>query len=254
MSTNNVKQWVTFPKPQPHAQLRLFCLPFAGGGASIYRSWVNQLSPNIEVCPIQLPARENRYSESAITDAKLMANLVMKELLPFINKPYAIFGHSMGALLAFEVCRSLQAGGHVLPKVVFLSAHRAPHLPRKRDLLYLLPENQFIDRLKAYGGFPDEILNNQEFLNFILPIMRSDMTLCDLYQYEEKELSLNIHFELFVGEQDPEVGFNEMSPWAIHTNQSSSLTTFKGGHFFLRSHESEVIESIKNKIELSVFS
>lgn len=248
MTTNQFNTWITCPKPQNKAKLRLFCLPFAGGGASLYRPWTTALAPDIEVCPIQLPARENRYSEKPITDAYQLAETIATQIIPFTDRPYAIFGHSMGALLAYEVARVLENQKIRPPEVLFLSAHRAPHMPRKRDLLHSLPDAQFIQSLKQYGGFPEEILNNQEFIDFILPTMRSDMTLCDLYAFTKREVSIQTPFEVFAGVDDREAGPSEMESWSEHTQGQANLTVFDGGHFFLRTHSKELLSHLLNTI------
>jgi medium-chain acyl-[acyl-carrier-protein] hydrolase len=248
MTTNQFNTWITCPKPQNKAKLRLFCLPFAGGGASLYRPWTTALAPDIEVCPIQLPARENRYSEKPITDAYQLAETIATQIIPFTDRPYAIFGHSMGALLAYEVARVLEIQKIRPPEVLFLSAHRAPHMPRKRDLLHSLPDAQFIQSLKQYGGFPEEILNNQEFIDFVLPTMRSDMTLCDLYAFKNEDSQLHTPIEIFAGAGDPEAGPDEMKAWADYSQSGSNLKVFEGGHFFLRSHAKEVLDHISRSI------
>ena len=248
MSTGIFNSWVTCPRPQPDAKIRLFCLPFAGGGASLYRPWTTQLAPTIEVCPIQLPGRENRYSEKPITDAHQMAKAIATQMLPFLDRPYAIFGHSMGALLAYEVSREHARLKAKAPEILFVSAHRAPHLPRKRALLHALPNAQFIESLKQYGGFPEEILNNQEFIDFILPTMRSDMTLCDLYAFTKREVSIQTPFEVFAGVDDREAGPSEMESWSEHTQGQANLTVFDGGHFFLRTHSKELLSHLLNTI------
>lgn len=252
MSKSIFNSWITCPRPQVEAKMRLFCLPFAGGGASLYRPWTTQLGPNIEVCPIQLPSRENRYSEKPITDAYQMAQMIATQILPFLNRPYAIFGHSMGALLAYELVRELGRLKANLPEKLFVSAHRAPHLPRKRALLHALPNNEFIESLKQYGGFPEEILNNQEFIDFVLPTMRADMTLCDLYAFKDADLRLSTPLEIFAGVDDLEAGPDQMRAWSEHTTGGSNIQIFEGGHFFLRSHSKQLLDHISASLNLSL--
>jgi surfactin synthase thioesterase subunit len=121
-------------------------------------------------------------------------------------------------------------------------------MPRKRDLLHALPDAQFIQSLKQYGGFPEEILNNQEFIDFILPTMRSDMTLCDLYAFTKREVSIQTPFEVFAGVDDREAGPSEMESWSEHTQGQANLTVFDGGHFFLRTHSKELLSHLLNTI------
>ena len=235
--------WITCPAPNPAARLRLFCLPFAGGGASIFRSWGKALAPAIEVCPIQLPGRENRSLEPAYTDALPLAEALASQIQLYADKPYALFGHSMGALLAFELTKILQQQNAPLPLTLFLSAHRAAHLPSRRTPMHGLPDKEFIEKLRRFGGFPDEILNHQELLDFLLPTLRADLTLCDLYRYLPAT-PLNCPLELYAGSQDTEVSPAEIEAWGEHTTQSANLHIFPGGHFFLRSDADALMQAI----------
>ena len=233
-STVAFNNWVTCPTPNPAARLRLFCLPFAGGGASLFRSWGKALAPAIEVCPIQLPGRENRFLEPAYTDALPLAEILASQIQLYAEKPFALFGHSMGALLAFELTRVLQQQNAPLPLTLFLSAHRAAHLPSRRSLIHELPDEEFIKKLRRFGGFPDEILEHQELLDFLLPTLRADLTLCGLYSHIPSA-PLNCPLELYAGRQDTEVSPEEVEAWNEHTSQTANLHIFPGGHFFIRS-------------------
>src|ERR1700720_4333094 len=126
MSYRVFTTWITCPRPHPQAALRLFCLPFAGGGASVYRSWGSQLPSSIEVCPVQLPGREERYGEPVFTSLIGLARAVAREMTPFLDRPFAVFGHSMGALLAFEVARSLRHSKTPSPGALWLPPAPGP--------------------------------------------------------------------------------------------------------------------------------
>lgn len=235
--------WITCPAPNPAARLRLFCLPFAGGGVSIFRSWGRALAPNIEVCPIQLPGRENRFREPAHTDALSLAEILASQIQLYAEKPFALFGHSMGALLAFELTRILQQQNAALPLTLFLSAHRAAHLPPRRAPMHALPDQEFIEKLRHFGGFPDEILEHQELLDFLLPTLRADLTLCDRYSYVP-DAPLNCPLQLYAGRQDTEVSPEEIEAWREHSTQNANLHVFPGGHFFLRSDADALMQAI----------
>lgn len=235
--------WVTCPMPNPAARLRLFCLPFAGGGASAFRTWGRALSPAIEVCPIQLPGRENRCSEPLHTEAIALAELLASQIQLYADKPFALFGHSMGALLAFELTRVLQRQNAPLPLSLFLAAHRAAHLPSRREPMHALPDVEFIEKLRRFGGFPNEILEHQELLDFLLPTLRADLTLCDLYSYTAGD-TLNCPLHLYAGQQDTEVAPEEIEAWSEHTTQTASLRVFPSGHFFLREDGDALLQAI----------
>jgi len=243
MSTK-FNQWVTCPFPQPEAELRLFCLPFAGGGASIYRGWGKLLGSTVEVCPIQLPGRENRFSEPAFKNVQALAQALANQLQLYSNKPFAIYGHSMGALIAFELTRVLQSNGMEMPEVLMLGAHRAAHLPRTRETLYTLDDKTFIERLQRFGGFPEEVLASEELLQFLLPTLKADFTLCDTYTYTD-DLPLNCPIHVFAGVSDPEAPPAVMDSWRKHSSVDTHMHTFQAGHFFIRTDLDLVIDTLK---------
>jgi len=240
----NSKQWITCPHPKLEARVRLYCLPFAGGGASIYNSWGKLLGSDIEVCPIQLPARENRYSENAYTNAELLAGVLAEKLKIHSHKPFAIYGHSMGALLAFELTRALQRNFGLIPEHLILGAHRAAHLPRNRQELHRLPDPLFIEKLSKLGGFPAEVLSSSELMQFLMPTLKSDFELCETYQFKKSEL-LNCTIHCFAGKHDIEASPDVMSQWKIHTNKNTISHVFDAGHFFIKSHQNELLEKIQ---------
>ena len=133
MSYRTFSKWITCPHPNPGARLRLFCLPFAGGGASAYRLWAADLPAWVEVCPIQLPGREDRYGEPAFTSLIGLSRAMSREVTPFLDRPFAFFGHSMGALVGFELARALRHSKAPAPLAMFLAAYPAPHLPPARE-------------------------------------------------------------------------------------------------------------------------
>jgi surfactin synthase thioesterase subunit len=240
----NFNQWITCPQPKSQAKLRLYCLPFAGGGASIYHSWGKLLGSDIEVCPIQLPARENRYSETAYKNVELLAGVLAEKLKMHSHKPFAIYGHSMGALLAFELTRELQRNLAQMPQHLILGAHRAAHLPRNRRELYRLPDSLFIEELSKLGGFPAEVLSSSELMQFLMPTLKSDFELCETYQFKESE-PLNCTIHCLAGKHDIEASPAVMSQWNIHTAAETFSHVFDAGHFFIKSHQNELLKKIQ---------
>ena len=236
--------WVTCPVPQPQALSRIFCLPFAGGGATAFRDWGKLLGATIEVCPIQLPGREGRFNELAFEEAQSLAQVLARQLQPFTNKPFAIYGHSMGALVAFELTRVLQASGFAMPRALILGAHRAAHLPRIRETLYNLDDKTFIQKSQRFGGFPDEVLANDELLQLLIPTLKADFTLCDTYIYAEQD-PLNCPIHVFSGANDPDTPYEAMEAWRQHSSVSTKIHVFQAGHFFIRSDRERVIDTLK---------
>jgi medium-chain acyl-[acyl-carrier-protein] hydrolase len=239
--------WVTCPFPDPAARLRLFCLPFAGGGASIFRTWGRALPQGIELCPIQLPGRENRLGEPPHTDVPILAERLADQILLYVRKPFALFGHSMGALLAFELTRTLRRRQAPMPMALFLSAHRAAHLPLRRKPLHALPDPEFLQALRGLGGTPAEVFEHQDLLQVMLPALRADFTLCDRYGFVA-EPPLDCPLILYAGRQDTEVSPQEVEAWSQHTTQGAGLRIFPGDHFFLRSDRDLLLRAIASAL------
>ena len=240
--------WITCPFPNPAAQVRLFCLPFAGGGASIYRPWGRALPQAVEVCPIQLPGRENRLREPLYTNIQVLAERLVSQILPYAQKPFALFGHSMGALLAFELTRALRRHDGPMPLFLFLSAHRAAHLPLRRQPLSDLPDGEFIRAVRRLGGTPEEVFAHPDLLKLALPILRADFAMCDRYGFVP-ESPLNCPLILYAGRQDPEVLPQEVEAWREHTTGIARLQMFPGDHFFLHSDRDVLMRSITSALQ-----
>src|SRR5438128_8987281 len=167
-------RWITCPRANPTARMRLFCFPFGGGGASTFGKWPTILPTTVEVCPVQLPGREERYGEPAYTDLVQLARVIVPEIQPYLDKPFAFYGHSMGALIAFEVARALRESGLPQPEILFVAAYQSPDAPMQRKGLSCLPDQEFIAELRRLEGTPEEALNNLELMDFLMPTMRAD--------------------------------------------------------------------------------
>ena len=195
------------------------------------------------MCPVQLPGRENRLCESPYTDIRPLAETLAGQIQLYAQKPFALYGHSMGALLAFELARVLQRQNAPMPLTLFLAAHRAAHLSPRRAPIYALPREELIRALHRMGGMQEEVAQDQELLDLLLPILRADLTLCDLYGFAP-DTQLDCPFQLYAGRDDMEVPPEDMESWSEHSTQSSSLRIFPGGHFFLRSAGDALMQAI----------
>jgi len=247
MSTRIFSKWVTCPRPNPEARLRLFCIPFAGGGASIYRLWASQLPSSIEVCPIQLPGREDRYREPAFTSITAAAQVLARELTPFLDKPYAIFGHSMGALVGFEVTRALRRARLAAPLGLFVAAYPAPQAPLARSPIHHLPDRDFIEEMRRMEGTPAAVLDNVELMEFMLPILRADFEACDTYT-NVPEAPLECPLLVYGGADDREVGEAGLRQWRDQAAQSFALRMLPGNHFFVQSHRDLLLADIAGQL------
>jgi medium-chain acyl-[acyl-carrier-protein] hydrolase len=227
----SVSRWLAHRKPRTDARCRLFCLPYAGGAASIYREWQNLLPSEIEVCAIELPGRGVRFTDRPFSRMEALVPELAEGLEPMFDRPFAFFGHSMGAVIAYELARHLRARD-LQPVHLFASAHRAPHLPDERDAIHKLDDKTFLAEIHELGGTPSGILDNDELLEIVLPILRVDFELVETYVHR-KAAPLGCPITAFGGVADEHVDRDGLDAWREHTERSFSLRMLPGDHFFL---------------------
>ncbi|MBW3570416.1 MAG: putative thioesterase [Gemmatimonadetes bacterium] len=226
-------RWITRPRPSPRARLRLFCIAHAGGGASAFRGWADALPAEVEVCPVQLPGRENRIMEAPFERVGPLVEALADAVQPFLPLPFALFGHSNGALIGFELARTLRARGRPGPVHLFASGRRAPDLPADRPPTHHLPEPEFLADLRELGGLPPELLAHRELLSLLLPTLRADVAIHETYAFTE-QAPLECPITAYGGVADPRVRRAQMEAWERHTAGAFALRMFPGGHFYLQ--------------------
>jgi medium-chain acyl-[acyl-carrier-protein] hydrolase len=224
--------WIAFRKPNPQARLRLFCFPYAGTGASIFRTWSDGLPADVEVCPVQFPGRGTRLLETPFTQLLPLIEALAQALVPLMDKPFAFFGHSLGALVGFELARQLRRQSGVQPVRLFISADLAPQIPHRDRPLHALPEGELLAELRRLNGIPGKVLEEAELMQMILPILRADFAVYETYVYSA-EPPLNCPISTFGGLQDQRVSRGDLEAWRDQTNGSFSVRMFPGDHFFL---------------------
>jgi medium-chain acyl-[acyl-carrier-protein] hydrolase len=217
----------------PDASLRLFALPFAGGGAANYFRWRPVMRPAIDVVPIALAGREARIHEPPLRDLRALVGEVADAVEPVIDQPYALAGHSMGAWLALELARELRRRGARSPATLIVAASPAPHRSRSTDMLHRLPDDEFVAEMsRRFDGIPPAIRSNAELLKLLLPAMRADMELLETYEYvDEPPLATDIL--ALGGTEDRAVSATALAEWRVHTTGQFATRLFPGGHFFL---------------------
>ena len=235
-SKPQVKSCVIYPKPNPHARARLFCFPYAGGTAAIFRGWPNYLPAEVEVCAIQYPGRGSRIPERLREQVEELVDSSYEELQPFLDKPFAFFGHSMGALVSYEFARRLQRDQRTGPVGLFVSGCTAPHLRVFDRITYDLPDPEFIAELRELQGTPPEVLDNKELMQFMLPIIRADFKVSQTYQYVPGP-PLECPIRAFGGLKDEKVTREKVEGWGEHTNAGFRAQMLPGDHFFLNSSQ-----------------
>ena len=175
--------WLGRRKLVPHARLRLFCFPYAGGTAQIYRQWPDYLPTDVEVCSIQLPGRGSQLQQPAFTRLLALVEPLTETIARHLDKPFVFFGHSMGALIGFEVARRLRREGRREPEGLFVSGRRAPQIDEPEPVTFNLPDAELLDELRRLNGTPEEVLDNPDLLQLMLPILRADFEVCQTYSY-----------------------------------------------------------------------
>lgn len=223
--------WLVTPAPNPQAPLRLFCFPYAGGSAQIYRTWANSLPVTVEVCAVEIPGRGRRLREKAHENLLTLVADACMALRPYMDKPFAFYGHSMGALISFEFARQLRREGLPLPAHIFMSGRRAPQIP-DNPLTYNLPEPEFIAELRRLNGTPQEVLEHPELLQLMLPMLRADFSVCQTYTHTP-EPPLKCGFSVYGGIDDVDVKREHLEAWSAHTSSAFAVQMFSGDHFFL---------------------
>jgi medium-chain acyl-[acyl-carrier-protein] hydrolase len=228
-----VDAWIAWRNPHPRARIRLFCFPYAGTGASIFRTWSDYLPAEIEVCPIQFPGRATRLMERPFTRLSLLVEALAQALVPLLDKPFAFFGHSLGALVGFELARRLRLQSGVRPIGLFVSAARAPQILSRHRSIHALPEREFLSELRRLKGTPEKVLEDAELMQLMLPALRADFAVYESYVYSISDTPLDCFISAFGGLQDHRVSRDDLEAWRDQTSDAFSLRMFPGDHFFL---------------------
>lgn len=244
---NHDSRFILF-KPNPIARLRLFCFPYAGVGSSLFCTWSNGLPQHVHVCPIQLPGRENRLTEPPFTRLAPLAQKLAGVLRPYLDIPFAFFGHSMGGLIGFELARELRRRDGPLPVHLFVSGRPAPQLSNQAAHMYRLPEPAFVSELRRrYNGIPDFVLQSEELTRLFLPILRADVELIETYAYTSEQ-PLDCPITAFGGLQDGNVTRETLAAWQAQTNGSFNLRMFPGDHFYLNDARETLLRAISQEL------
>ncbi|MDR5726224.1 MAG: alpha/beta fold hydrolase, partial [Terriglobia bacterium] len=239
--------WVACRKPNPQARLRLFCFPYAGTGASIFRTWPDGLPADVEVCPVQFPGRGTRLMETPFTQLAPLVQALAQALVPLLDKPFAFFGHSLGALVGFELARQLRRQSGVQPVRLFVSADRAPQFPLRDRQIHALPEGEFLLELRRLNGIPGKVLEDVELTQMMLPVLRADLAVYETYVYST-EPPLCCPISAYGGLQDHRVNRGHLEAWRDQTSGSFSLRMFPGDHFFWHRTQGLLLQAISQHL------
>ncbi|GAA4771510.1 alpha/beta fold hydrolase [Streptomyces sanyensis] len=225
--------WTPGPQAAPDAAFRLFCFAHAGGGSSAFREWRGAFGTGVDVRPVLLPGREARLREPPVRRMDELLGPLCAGLLPLLDRPFAFFGHSLGAVVAYETARELALCGGPRPEHLLVSARRAPHLPSRQAPVHRLAEGEFLRVVAEMGGTPADVIAQPGLLRAFLPGLRADFELNETYVPRARGV-LDCPVSAFAGDRDPQVAPDEMAAWRDTTRGPFRLRVLPGGHFYLR--------------------
>ena len=240
-------QWFRALTPRPRSSVRLFCFPYAGGSAAIFHDWARGLPPDVEVCAAMLPGRGSRMLDAPLTRIPLMVEHLSDAITPYLDKPFAFVGHSMGALIGFELARCLRRKAGVQPAQLFVSGCRAPHLPDPAPPPYNLPDPELIEFLRELNGMPEEILEHAELMALLLPILRADLEAVATYAYADGR-PLGCPISAYGGLRDPRAKRENLAAWREQTTAGFILRMFDGDHFFIHQAAPRFISTLGREL------
>lgn len=246
-SARSLDPGIIYPKPNARASVRLFCFPYAGGGVTTYRSWADYLPAHVELGCLQYPGRGSRLSKSPFTRLMPLVDELLPTLLPLLDKPFAFFGHSMGAIIAFELARKLEQRSESRLRHLFVSGRQAPQIPVPDEHTYDLPEPEFVEELRRLKGTPPEALSHPELMELMLPLLRADFEAIQTYAYVPAP-PLHCPITAFGGSMDEDVSREDVEAWGEQTTGPFTARMFAGDHFFLHSSEAHLVQDLAREL------
>ncbi|HKT00925.1 MAG TPA: alpha/beta fold hydrolase [Rugosimonospora sp.] len=247
MTAATARDWLRCYRPRPAARLRLVCFPYATGSATFYRSWAGALPEHVELVAVQYPGRLDRISEPCVPDMETMVDTVAGVLPPVLDRPVALFGHSMGAAIAFEVAHRLRARYGVDPVRLYVSGRPAPEY-HENGVKHRGPDDVLWAELSRLGGTSAEVLDHADLRAALMPALRGDYRLIETYRPVPAQ-PLPCPITALLGDADPEVTPVQAGAWAGHTTAGLTLKVFPGNHFYLVDHRAAVLAEVVRGLE-----
>ncbi|KAA0679993.1 thioesterase II family protein [Roseomonas genomospecies 6] len=242
MTAPSASLWLQGFRPPAAPRRTLVCFPYAGAGAAVFRDWAHEAGPDTELLAVRLPGRENRIAEPPFRRVEDTVPGILAALEPLTDRPLTLFGHSLGAALAYATARALVARGRP-PALLAVSGRRAPHLPSRRPPSDGLDDAAFLVRLAALGGTPPEVLACDDLMELMLPMLRADFAMSDAF-LEDDPPPLPVPLLAFAGAEDAEVTEAEVAGWERLAGAGFMRLTLPGGHFFLHGHRASIVSRL----------
>lgn len=231
-------------------KIKLICLPYAGGSATVYFKWRKLITETIQIEPVELAGRGKRFKQPFYNDVNEAVDDITKSVYENIsNSPYAVFGHSMGSLLAYELVNKLVKLGCREPEHIFFSGRCPPHIVKNGAKLHLLPDEEFKECILGIGGTSKEIFESTELCNIFIPVLKADYKIVEEYVYTpDRDYRFSCPITALSGSDDEGTTFDEMLEWKKYTNNEFNCCQFNGGHFFIHSQMENVLELINKSL------
>lgn len=239
--------WLEQLSPVQGRRPRMFCFPYAGGNAQVFRAWQRNFPANVEICPVEFPGRGKRMSERPFTRIKALVTAVADAIFSGSLDPFFFYGHSMGAVISFELARELRRRGSTGPRQLFLSGRRAPTVPDSEGPTFNLPHDEFVAELKRLNGTPPELFNSPEVTELFFPLLRADFEMVDTYTYESEE-PLSCPITVYGGLQDEHVSREALGEWEKQTTATYEQRMFPGNHFFIQDPRNEFHMALRRDV------
>ena len=243
MSRSTHSDWFIPFKQERNSSVRLFCFHYGGGSASAFREWSKDIPDFAELIAIQMPGRESRFNEPLLNNVSEVVDQLFINFESYLDKPFIFFGHSTGALIAFEFTVALRKRRSIQPRHLIVSGTKAPQAPLRRSPIHALSDLQFIEELKKYNGIPDAIIENKELMSLFMPTIRADFSISETYQYHN-ELPLDCPITALGGLNDHTFNHEDLLKWKEQTTSSFKHHILSGDHFFIKTSYQEVIKII----------
>lgn len=242
-------QWLIRLSPETEqTRIQLICAPYAGGSSSSFRRWSHKLPPDIALYAIELPGRGSRFAQPCLHSVHEVISQLTKEVRPALDQPFALFGHSLGAVIVFELALQIRRLGMSPPVRVIISGQRAFDRPSPRPPIHDLPDQDFLQEIDRYGGTPPGLFEDEELRSMFLPVLRADFTLGETYDHRQSE-RLEVDICAYGGWEDDEVSLDDIKAWEAYTSGRFRYRMFPGNHFFLHRHEDLFLENLVKDLE-----
>ncbi|BAV98040.1 thioesterase II family protein [Lysobacter enzymogenes] len=221
---------------------RLICFPYAGGSWHAFAPWQAALQGQLEVVAPELPGRGHRIGDAPFSRLPALVDWLLDELDAQLADDFSLWGHSMGALLAYEVARALERRGRRAPRHLFVTGALPPRHPRHAELYHSLGDDELIAKLAAMSGTPPEVLQDRELMQILLPFVRADFAVCETYAWDPREAALRMPITAIGGDRDPDIAIDLLHGWRDCTRAGVRVLSMSGDHFFLREHVAALAE------------